>query len=130
MVLTKIASFYHLLLVLGAFYLGISMFLGRGVFADFPPEWIGTMPFRNWESLALFGMIVFGGGNAIAGVYGFIKKDKKVFLLSLVLGALLFLCASMPVILLGEWYLPTAFLTLLSAVQLSIGFIGLIVRKS
>ncbi|WP_422122294.1 hypothetical protein DHX103_10820 [Planococcus sp. X10-3] len=129
MLYKKIVSSYALLLSLGAFYLGSIMLLGEGLFADFPPEWVGVMPFNSWISLALFGMIVFGLGNAGAAIHGFMKKDKKVFVLAIVLGALCFLCAALPVILLGEWYLPLIQLFLASAIQMALGLIGLIAKK-
>ena len=108
MLLKNILNSYNLLLSLGAFYLGVSMFLERGVFDTFPQEWLGVLPFNNWASLALFGMIVFGIGNGIASIYGFIKKDKKIFTMTFTMGALFFFCTVIPTILLGEWYLPTS----------------------
>lgn len=130
MVLKKLVSTYLLLLSLGAFYLGSVMLSGEGIFADFPPEWVGVMPFSSWSSLALIGMIVFGLGNAGAAVYGFIKKDHKIFLLAIILGALCFGGALMPVVLLGEWYLPTVYLFIAGTVQILLGFIGLFFMKS
>ncbi|QHJ69138.1 hypothetical protein [Planococcus halotolerans] len=127
--LKKLVSSYCLFLSLSAFLLGSYMFLGKGAFADFPPEWIGIMPFSSWNSLALFGMIVFGISNAVAGIYGFNKKNSKVFVLAIFLGALCFLCAALPIILLDEWYLPLVFLFLASTVQILLGFIGLITSK-
>lgn len=105
------------------------MFLGKGAFADFPPEWMDVMPFSSWNSLALFGMIVFGIGNAGAGIYGFNKKNNKVFVLAIILGILCFLCAALPLILLGEWYLPLVFLFLASLIQVLLGVIGLLTSK-
>ena len=118
MLLKNISNSYNLLLSLGAFYLGVSMFLERGAFDIFPQEWIGVLPFNNWASLALFGMIVFGIGNGIASTYGFIKKDKKTFTITFTMGALFFFCTVIPTILLGEWYLPTSALFVLSLIQI------------
>ncbi|MFD1030155.1 hypothetical protein [Metaplanococcus flavidus] len=129
MLFRNIVSSYTLLLSLGAFYYGSLMLSGDGIFADFPPEWVGVMPFNSWMSLALFGMIVFGLGNAGAAIYGFMKKDQKLFVLVIFLGALCFLCAALPIILLGEWYLPLIQLFLASALQMALGFIGLIAKK-
>ena len=120
----NILNIYNLLLSLGAFYLGVSMFLERGVFDTFPQEWIGILPFNNWASLALFGIIIFGIGNGIASTYGFIKKDKKIFIITFTMGALFFLCIIIPTILLGEWYLPTSALFVLSIIQILLGLIG------
>ena len=125
-----IVSSYSLLLSLGAFYLGSVMLFAKGVFGDFPPEWIGVMPFSSWDALGLFGMIVFGAGNALVAFYGFRKKSNKVFVSAIILGALCFLCAASPIILLGEGYLPLVQLFLVSAVQILLGVIGLIVGKS
>ena len=122
----NILNSYNLLLSLGAFYLGVSMFLETGVFATFPQEWKGRIPFNNWASVALFGIIIFGIGNAIASTYGFIKKDKKIFILTITMGALLFFCTVIPTNLLGEWYLPTVQLLLLSLIQILLGIFGLV----
>lgn len=87
MLIKNILNVYNLLLSLGAFYLGMSMFLERGVFDTFPKEWTGVLPFNNWASLALFGIIVFGFGNGIASTYGFLKKDNKIFIITFTMGA-------------------------------------------
>ena len=124
MLLKNILNIYNLLLSLVAFYLGVSMFLERGVFDTFPQEWIGVLPFNNWASLALFGIIVFGVGNGIASTYGFIKQDKKIFTITFTMGALFLLCTVLPTILLGEWYLPTSALFVFSLIQLLLGLFG------
>jgi len=124
MLLKNILNVYNLLLSLGAFYLGVSMFLGRGVFDTFPQEWIGVLPFNNWVSLALFGIIVFGIGNGIASTYGFLEKDKKIFIITFTMGALFFLCTVIPTILLREWYLPTSAFFVLSIIQILLGLFG------
>jgi len=115
-------NLYSLVLSLGAFYLGLSM-LG-GSFETFPPEWIGKIPFTNWASLALFGIIVFGIGNGFISIYGFMKKDN-IFIMNIIMGALFLLCTVIPTYLLGEWYLPTGIFLILSLIQLFIGLIGL-----
>ncbi|MFY3790297.1 hypothetical protein ACOQFO_01035 [Ureibacillus sp. MALMAid1270] len=124
MLLKSILNVYNLLLSLGAFYLGVSMFLKKGVFETFPQEWIGVLPFNNWASLALFGIIVFGIGNGIASTYGFIKKDNKIFAITFTMGVLFFFCTIIPTILLGVWYLPTSALFVLSIIQILLGFFG------
>lgn len=127
--LKKIVSSYCLLLSLGAFFQGIIMLSGDGIFADFPSEWVGVMPFTSWASLAWFGMIVFGVANAVTGIYGLRKNNNAVFVLAIILGALCFLCAALPIILLGEWYLPIVQLFLTSGIQILLGITGLIVHK-
>ncbi|WP_455661321.1 hypothetical protein [Pradoshia sp.] len=127
MILKNMANLYNLTLSLGAFYLGISMFLGKGGFDTFPPEWIGTLPFTNWASLGLFGILVFGLGNAFASIYGFIKKGK-IFMMTITMGALFFLCTVIPTYLVGEWYLPTGIILILSLIRLFLGMLDLIVH--
>ena len=124
MLLKNILNLYNLLLSLGAFYLGIQMILARGAFDSWPPEWIGKLPFNSWVSLALFGMIIFGIGNAYASIRGFIKKDKTIFLMTFTMGALFFFCTVISTILVGEWYLPTSGFLLFSAIQILLGLVG------
>ena len=124
MTLKNILNVYHLLLSLGAFYMGITMISNEGIFESFPEEWAGKLPFSDWMSLALFGMIVFGIGNGGASVYGFIKKDKTIFTLALVMGALFLFCIISPTVLLGEWYLPTAQFLIAAIIQLLLGASG------
>ena len=127
MSIKNMSILYHLLLSLGAFYVGGLMFLGRGAFGPWPQEWIGKLPFTSWGSLALFGILVFGFGNLFAFVYGIVKKDtKKVFLTTIMMGALFFFCTILSRVLLGEWYLPTGQFLIASIVQLSLGLLGLL----
>lgn len=125
MLLKMVINGYNLLLAIGAFYLGVTMVLGGGLFESFPPEWVGVLPFNNWASLALFGMLVFGLGNGIAAVYGVIRKDTSLFILTFVMGVLFFLCTVIPKMILGEWYLPTAMFFVASVVQIGLAVIGL-----
>ena len=84
------------------------------------------MPFNNWAGLALFGIIVFGAGNASASVYGFIKKNQTIFIMTATMGALLLFCTVTGTVLAGESYLPTGALFILSLLQLLIGLFGLV----
>lgn len=122
--LRKYVSGYNLLLALGAFYMGTSILLSEGIFGEFPPEWTGRMPFNSWESLALFGIVVFGVGNAAIAVMGFVKNTKPVFWLTAMMGALLFAASVMPAVLVGEWYLPTVQLLAIGILQLALGLFG------
>ena len=124
MLLKNIINSYNLILSLGAFYLGVSIFLERGAFDTFPQEWIGILPFTNSASLAFFGMTVFGIGNGIASIYSFKKNDIKKFTMTLTMGALFFFCTVIPTILLGEWYLPTSAFFVLSLIQILLGLFG------
>ncbi|MBD3109634.1 hypothetical protein IEO70_14900 [Bacillus sp. AGMB 02131] len=121
-----ISNSYNLLLALGAFYLGLLMFMGKGAFDTYPPEWIGKIPFTGWAGIAIFGIIIFGIGNAIASAYGFVKKDKQIYIITISMGALFFLCTVASRILLGEWYLPTGQFLIFSVIQILVGLLGLI----
>ena len=126
MLLKHILNLYNLLLSLGAFYLGVNMIFDKGAFDTWPPEWIGKIPFTSWVSLGLFGIIVFGIGNGIASTYGFIKKDNKIYLITITMGVLFFSCTALSRILLGEWYLPTSGFLLFSTIQILLGLVGLV----
>lgn len=127
--LIKLVAIFHLALSIGAFFMGISMLPRMGIFVEFPPEWLGVMPFTSWTALAIYGMLVFGIGNAVAAGYGFVKKSPGLFWSTIGLGILLFCSAAMPVVLLGDWYLPLVYFFLLSFLQVSLGLIGLFFNK-
>ncbi|MYL32461.1 hypothetical protein GLW08_06785 [Pontibacillus yanchengensis] len=123
------SSMYDLLLTLGAFYIGISMLLGNGIFATFPPGWNGIMLFNNWASLALFAIIIFGIGNARVSIYGFIKKEKKLFILTLTMGMIFLLSTVTQIILVKELYLATVQFMFFSSIQIVFGFVGLVTKN-
>ncbi|RAZ67154.1 hypothetical protein [Planococcus maitriensis] len=126
--LTKLVAAFNLAMSLGAFYMGISMLPFMGVFVEFPSEWAGVMPFSSWSALAMYGMIVFGIGNAVVAVYGFMKKTRVFFVANLGLGILLSLSAALPIVLLGEWYLPLVFFFFLSFTQMTLSIVGFTAR--
>lgn len=126
MILLHISNLYNLLLGLGAFYLGTRMYKGSGDFEAIPHEWIGILPIDNWATIGLFGIVVFGIGNTMVSLYGMLKQTKVIYTMTFIMGALLFLSTIIPTKLLGEWYLPTSELVLLSIIQLSFGFFGII----
>lgn len=122
-------NIFNLILAIGAVALGTSMILGNGAFDEFPQDWVGVLPFTHWVSLGVFGIVLFGIGNASVALYGFYKNEKKVFLLTIVMGLLLLLCALSPIILLGAWYLPTIYFFIAGLLQLILGLTGLIATK-
>ena len=125
MLVKNILNSFNLLLSLGAFYLGFSMI--SGIYDTFPQEWIGKIPFNSWSSLALFGMIVFGIGNGIAAIYGFIMKDK-VFIMTFTMGVVFFFTTVISTKLVGEWYLITSQFLLVSIIQISLGLFGFVIE--
>ena len=65
------------------------MLLKKGVFASFPNEWTMYVPFNNWIIPALFLIILFGIGNAFASLNGLLKKERKLYNLTMIMGILL-----------------------------------------
>lgn len=124
MLLKNLLNGYNLLLSLGAFYLSIQMLLGGGIFDTWPPEWVGKLPFNSWVSLALFGMIIFGIGNGFAAIWGFIKKDRHIYLITCTMGALFFFFTVLLTNIVGEWYLATGQFLLVSIIQILLGLAG------
>lgn len=116
-----IMNVYNAALSLGAFYLGGTMMSGKGIFAAFPPEWVGDLPFDSWMAMAIVGMIVFGLGNAVVAIRGFIRYDRQIFFSTLFMGALLFIATIGATLYVGEWYLPSVQLLIASVVQLALG---------
>ncbi len=116
-----IINVYNTALSLGAFYLGGSMISGKGIFATFPPEWAGDLPFDSWMAMAIVGMIVFGLGNAVVAIRGFMRYDRQIFFSTLFMGTLLFIATIGATLSVGEWYLPSVQLLIASVVQLALG---------
>lgn len=125
----KMVSLYHLFLSVSAFVLGTYMLFGEGSFDTFPNEWVGTMPFSSWMSLAIVGMILLGIGNILMTALGFLKRGKNVYIGAMVLGLLLCLGASLPGILLGEGYLPIVYLYVAGILQIALGLVGIVSKK-
>ena len=59
----RILGLFELALAIGAILTSISMIAGGGLFAEYPQEWIGKIPFESWSSIGILGLIVFGIGN-------------------------------------------------------------------
>lgn len=124
-----ISCFYNLLLSLGAFYTGMMMFSESGVFASFPQEWQGKVPFYNWSIAAFFTILIFGIGNGVASLYGVRKRENQLYMITVIMGFLFFLCILTQIILLKEWYLATVELLCLSVLQILIGSLGLFTKN-
>ncbi|WP_456278642.1 hypothetical protein [Bacillus sp. AK128] len=130
MVLKNITNLYNFLLSIGAFYISVMMFSGSGVFATFPQEWKGMLLLNDWVGFAIFTIIIFGLGNAIALIYGLIIKDNKIFIVTIFMGALFLICIIMQIILVGEWYLATVQFLVISLIQILLGSYGFVTNKS
>ncbi|MDQ0228222.1 hypothetical protein [Metabacillus niabensis] len=115
----------NLLLSLGAIMIGIMMLLKKGVFASFPNEWTTYVPFNNWIILALFLIILFGIGNAFASLNGLLKKERKLYNLTMIMSILLMLSTVIQVIVLKEWFLATVEFLFIGLIQILLGLFGI-----
>lgn len=109
---------YSLLLAIGAVKGGIAMILKRGSFVDYPQEWILKVPFESWVGPGIIAIALFGLGNGIAGIYSLRKESKNPWLISAIMGGILFIALVVQVITLEEVYMATIQFFTLSIGQL------------
>ena len=116
---SKILGLYDLALAIGAIYIGISMIKSQnGVYAEYPKEWLYKLPYRNWIDIGITSIVVFGLGNAIAGILSFLKKDNKAWIASAIMGVVLLVSVIVHVTILGEWYLALSEFLIFSIIQI------------
>ncbi|OQC17323.1 MAG: hypothetical protein BWX72_00421 [Firmicutes bacterium ADurb.Bin080] len=109
---------YDLFLSLGAIYIGIMMVSGKGIFSEYPKEWLSKVPFDSWVIPGLVAIVVFGLGNIIAAIFSIGKKGNKSWYTSAIVGVIFFVSLVVQVLVLGEVYLATAEFFVLSLIQL------------
>lgn len=97
----------------------------KGVFASFLNEWTTYVPFNNWIILALFLIILFGIGNAFASLNGLLKKERKLYNLTMIMGILLVLSTVIQVIVIKEWFLATVEFLFIGLIQILLGLFGI-----
>ena len=119
-VILNLLGGYDLLMSLGAFYLGLNMIFEKGVFNEFPKEWLSKVPFQNWFLPAIIGIVVFGFGNCIAAILSFRKKGNLSWTVSAFMAGIFFLSMVAQYIIFREWYLPSSMLFILSIIQIVI----------
>ena len=93
----------------------------RGVFIEYPKEWIQKLPFDSWSVPGIIVLILFGIGNLVAGLSVFSKKEGALRLITGLMGSLLLLCLLFQYIILGEWYLPDLYFFVIGLIQLFLG---------
>lgn len=113
----NLLGFYELMLSLGAISTGINMISGKGVFNEFPQEWLLKVPFHNWFLPGIIGIIIFGFGNIIAAILSFRKKGKMSWLVSTIMASIFFLSMIAQYKIFGEHYLPADMLFGFSIIQ-------------
>lgn len=109
---------FDLMLAYGAIRTGVNMVLGKGIFSEYPPEWLLKVPFQNWMMPGIIAIGGFGLINMIAAMVSFSKKGNKPWLMSAITGCIFFISLIAQVVILEEVYLATSQFFLLSIIQL------------
>lgn len=110
---------YDLLLAVGAIYIGVMMVSSnKGMFIEYPKEWLAKVPFENWVIPGIIAIVLFGLGNIIAAIFVFTMKNRNVWLMSAIMGGILFISLVSQIIILGESYLSTVEFLILSVIQI------------
>lgn len=116
----RLLGIYDLLLAVGAIYTGLLMVRSRGgIFLVYPKEWLNKLPFHSWIIPGLIAMFLFGGGNMLASFASFLYESGKSWIISIIMGMLLFLSIIAQVIILDEWYMLTVQVLVLSLFQVA-----------
>lgn len=110
---------YDLIMAYGAISTGISMIRSsKGVFIEYPNEWLSKVPFESWVPPGIIAIILFGLGNIIAAILSFRVKNKNSWFMSGIMGGIFFISLVSQIIILREWYLATVIFMILSVIQL------------
>lgn len=124
-----ILGVYDLIIVINVLKIGIPMIMQTGVYAEYPVEWLTRVPFENYVLPGVIGIVTFGIGNLIASGHAFIKHNRSSWIPSMVMGCILLIAMIMQVMLLGESYLVTGILILVSILQLILSFLTAMLVK-
>jgi len=117
----KVLGMYDLILALSAIYIGVMMVSSnKGIFIEYPHEWFPKIPFESWFIPGIIAIVLFGLGNIIAAIFSFKKENSKSWLASAIIGGILFISIISQMIILGETYLATVELLILSIMQICI----------
>lgn len=119
-VMLNLLGVYDFLISFGAIFIGVNMILGKGVFNEYPKEWLSKVPFQNWFLPAIIGIVVFGLGNCIAAIFSFRRKGNLSWIVSAIMAGIFFLSMVAQYIIFREWYLPSSMLLMLSIIQIII----------
>lgn len=119
----NLLGIYDLILSLGAICMGLQMIITN---QNYPEEWLSKLPFQDWVMIGVIGILLFGVGNIIAAIFCFKGIGDKPWLISFIMGSILFISMVAQVKILGEWYLATVQFFLFSIIQLLFSLIALI----
>ncbi len=68
---------------------------------------------------------MFGIGNAFASLNGLLKKERKLYNLTMIMGILLLLSTVIQVFVLKEWFLATVEFLFIGLIQIFLGLFGI-----
>lgn len=112
--ITNILGYYNLFLGLGIIFTCIMMMTGK--FGDYPVEWLGKVPFTNWFYPGIIGIILYGFGNIFASQL--ILRNNKGLSVSGFMSMLLLISILLSIKILGQVYLVTVEIMILSLIQI------------
>ena len=112
--ITNILGYYDLVLGIGIIFTCIMMMTGK--IGEYPVEWLSKVPFTNWFYPGIIGIILYGFGNLCA--FYLILRNNKGLILSGFIGIMLLISILLSIKILGEVYLVTIEIMLLSLVQI------------
>ncbi|HEY5585156.1 MAG TPA: hypothetical protein VIK78_11795 [Ruminiclostridium sp.] len=125
-----ILGIYDLILASGAIFSGFLMLSSsKGIFSEYPTEWLSILPFKSWIIPGIIAISLFGVGNIVAAIFSFRRKNNKSWFASSLMGGILLISLVCQVIILGEWYLATMEFLILSIVQLCLSGFALLVME-
>ena len=120
---------FDLVILVNVLIVGVSMIRQTGNYIDYPVEWLSKTPFDNFLLPGIIGIMIYGIGNLIAAIFAIAKEDFKSWMFSLVMGFILLLSMFFQVIVLGESYLTTGILIIVSFIQIGLSCISAIFYK-
>jgi hypothetical protein len=115
----KLLGIYDLFLSIGAFIMGIMMLQSSyGVFREYPRDWLARIPFHSWVIPGIITIVIFGVGNMISAIFCMKKSSYTSWLMSIIMGMLLFTSIMLQILIIKELYLATVQFFLFSMLQL------------
>lgn len=128
---SNILGIYDLLLATGAIYTGLLMITKSGNFSADPNVSFHNLSIHNWVVCGIIAIFLFGLGNMSASIVCFLNQNRRIWLLSGIMGVLLLLTIIAQIIVFGELYLATFEIMILGLVQMALSIsVYFFVRKS
>lgn len=120
---------YNIILAYGAIKNGIAMIVKRGIYNEYPKEWLDKVPFESWFIPGVIAIIIFGIGNIIAAIFAFRKKDIKDVYMSAIMGVIFFVSLIAQVKILEDIYMATNIFFIFSIIQIILSLLAIISYK-